>query len=501
MTVAGTRTITHWIDGRATDPDPDGRRLTLVDPAAGTPAAEVELAAAEVVDRAVTTAAAAFPAWSARPPARRAAVLKGFAEILGRRRAELEELIVAEQGKTRADAAGEVARGLETVELATGAPQLLTGRFGAEVSGGVDTYSLRQPLGVCAAITPFNFPVMIPLYMLSLALACGNTVVLKPSEHVPSAAVLLAEALTEAGLPGGAFSVVHGDAEAVDALLEHPGVAAVSFVGSTPVARHVYQQSAATGKRVQALGGAKNHAVVLPDAALDATADALVSAAYGAAGQRCMAVTVAVAVEPIGDELVGRLAERASALRIGPGADPASDLGPLITARARERVASLIERGVGVGAVLVLDGRGATVDASPDGHWIGPTLFDHVTPELELYREEIFGPVLVVVRVPDLDAALALLHASPVGNGSAVFTDSGAAARRFATEAPTGTVGVNVPIPFPVSHFGFGGWKASRLGDHGLNADAVGFYTREKVITQRWLAPTGVDLGFARSGR
>jgi malonate-semialdehyde dehydrogenase (acetylating)/methylmalonate-semialdehyde dehydrogenase len=439
------------------------------------------------IDLAVESARAAFPAWRATTPLRRARILMRFRDLLERHQDEMAAVITQEHGKTLPDAAGSVQRGLEVVEFATGIPHLLKGEHAEDVGQGVDSYSVRQPLGVCVGITPFNFPIMCPLWMMPMALACGNTFVLKPSEKDPSASMLAARLLTDAGLPDGVLSVVHGDRQAVDALLTHPTVAAVSFVGSTPVARHVYETATAHGKRVQALGGAKNHAVVLPDADLDGAADALIGAAYGSAGERCMAISAVVAVGAAGDAIVARLRERAAALRVGPGDRAGVEMGPLITAAHRERVEQFVNAGEREGAALVLDGRGLTVAGHTGGHFLGPTLFDHVTREMSIYREEIFGPVLVVLRVDHLDEAIALVNDNPYGNGTAVFTQSGAAARRFSNEIQVGMVGINVPIPVPMAFFSFGGWKSSLFGDlHVHGPDAVRFYTRTKVITSRW---------------
>ncbi len=426
-------------------------------------------------------------------------MLFALREIVNARRGELAAAITAEHGKVLDDAAGEVQRGLEVIEYACGIPTLLRSGFSENVSTGVDSYSIRQPLGVVAVISPFNFPAMVPLWFVPIALACGNAVVLKPSEKDPSAAVLLARWAVEAGLPDGVFNVVHGDKEAVDALLDHPDIAAVSFVGSTPVARYVYQRGTTAGKRVQALGGAKNHMVVLPDADLDLAADAAVSAGFGSAGERCMAISVVVAVDPVGDELVSKIAERMAEIRTGDGRDPSCGMGPLITAAHRDRVAGYLDAGVAAGAKLVVDGRSVTPVGAPAGFWLGPTLFDQVGTEMSVYTDEIFGPVLSVLRVDSYDAALALVNASRYGNGTAIFTNDGGAARRYANEVTVGMVGVNVPIPVPMAYFSFGGWKASLFGDtHAHGAEGVHFFTRGKVVTSRWLDPShgGVTLGF-----
>ncbi len=426
-------------------------------------------------------------------------MLFGYRELLHHHRDEIARLITAEHGKVHADALGEVARGTEVVEFACGMPQLLKGAASHEVSTGVDVREIRQPLGVVAGITPFNFPAMVPLWMFPIAIACGNAFVLKPSEKDPSAALRVAELMAEAGLPPGVLNVVNGDKVAVDRLLEHPDVAAVSFVGSTPIARYVYETGTRNGKRVQALGGAKNHMVVLPDADLDAAADAAVSAAFGSAGERCMAVSVVVAVGNIGDKLAQRIAGRARSLRIGHGEDPTSEMGPLITSEHRDRVARYLPDAREQGAEVVVDGSDSTVDLPGEGHFLGASLLDRVTPEMSAYTDEIFGPVLSMVRASTYDEAMRLVNAGPWGNGAAVFTSDGAAARRFERDVQAGMVGVNVPIPVPVAYHSFGGWKASLFGDtHVYGAEGVHFYTRGKVITTRWLAPHGggLDLAF-----
>jgi malonate-semialdehyde dehydrogenase (acetylating)/methylmalonate-semialdehyde dehydrogenase len=413
-----------------------------------------------------------------------------FRELIRSHTDELAALISAEHGKVISDAAGEVARGLEVVEFACGLPHLLKGSYSENVSTRVDAYSIRQPLGVAAGITPFNFPAMVPMWMFPIAIACGNAFVLKPSEKDPSASVLLAGLLAEAGLPDGVFSVVHGDAVAVNALLTHPGVAAVSFVGSTPVARHVYETAAAAGKRVQSLGGAKNHMVVLADADLDNAADAAVSAGFGSAGERCMAVSVVVAADQVADELVGKIADRVGRLRVGPASDGSAEMGPLVTRPHRDRVAGYLDAGVRDGAVLAVDGRAHPVSGDPGGFWLGPSVLDHVTPQMSCYTDEIFGPVLSVVRVPSPDAALELVNANPYGNGVAVFTAAGGAARRFVSEVTVGMVGVNVPIPVPMAYYSFGGWKQSLFGDtHMHGTEGVHFSTRGKAVTSRWPEP------------
>ena len=479
-------TVPFWIDGRhhaARGP----RSGTVTNSATGEVVRTVAFANAADVDAAVGSARRAFPAWRATTPMRRARILMRFRDLLDRRQGDLAAVITEEHGKTLSDAAGSVQRGLEVVEFATGIPHLLKGEHSEDVGAGVDSHTVRQPLGVCAGITPFNFPIMCPMWMAPVALACGNTFVLKPSEKDPSASMLAAELLKEAGLPDGVFNVVHGDKDAVDALLAHPDVAAVSFVGSTPVARYVYEAGCAQGKRVQSLGGAKNHAVVLPDADLDATADALIGAAYGSAGERCMAISAVVAVGEAGDALVPRLAARAAALAVGPGDRAGVDMGPLITPAHAERVSGYIDAGEREGATLVIDGRGVEVEGHAGGHFVGPTLFDHVTRDMSIYRDEIFGPVLVVVRAGSHTEAIEIVNRNSYGNGTAVFTRSGAAARRFTNEIQVGMVGVNVPIPVPMAFFSFGGWKSSLFGDlHVHGPDGVKFYTRAKVITSRW---------------
>ncbi|MDQ1521522.1 MAG: malonate-semialdehyde dehydrogenase (acetylating) / methylmalonate-semialdehyde dehydrogenase, partial [Actinomycetota bacterium] len=471
----------------------------VTNPATGEVTGHVMLASGADVDVVVRRARAAFDAWRDVPINRRARVLFAFRELLEARSHDLARAITAEHGKVVADALGEVARGAEVVEFACGIPSLLAGRYSEQVASGVDTWSVRQPVGVAAGITPFNFPAMVPLWMHPIAIACGNAFVLKPSERDPSASLLVAEMWAEAGLPEGVFSVVHGDAEAVDALLTHPGVAAVSFVGSTAVARHVYETAANAGKRVQALGGAKNHMIVLPDADLDVAADAAVSAGYGSAGERCMAISVVVAVDPIGDDLVTRIRERAAALAVGDGTDPANDMGPLVTAVHRDRVVGYVDAGVDEGADLVLDGRNPNVAGREDGFWLGPCLFDHVAPTMSIYRDEIFGPVLSVVRAGSYEDAVRLVNENAYGNGVALFTRDGGAARRFQREIEAGMVGVNVPIPVPMACYSFGGWGQSMFGDtHVHGQEGVHFYTRGKVVTARWGDPAtrGPDLGF-----
>ena len=491
------RRITHWIDGKPFAGSGD-RVGEVFDPALGVVAAEVDYASPGVVDEAVAAASRAFDTWRSSSLSQRSKVLFAFRELVAAHSDELADLVTAEHGKVVADAAGEVQRGLEVVEFACGIPHLLKGGFSENVSTRVDSYSLRQPLGVVGVISPFNFPAMVPMWFFPIAIACGNTVVLKPSEKDPSAAVLMAELWAQAGLPGGVFNVVHGDRVAVDRLLSHPDVAAVSFVGSTPVARHVYETGTSHGKRVQALGGAKNHMVVLPDADLDLAADAAVNAGFGSAGERCMAISAVVAVDPVGDDLVARIAERMAGLRTGDGRR-GCDMGPLVTAAHRDRVASYLTAGASAGAMLVVDGRAVEPDGAAEGFWLGPSLFDHVDPSMSVYTDEIFGPVLSVVRAPSYDAALELVNANPYGNGTAIFTNDGGAARRFQNEAQIGMIGINVPIPVPMAYYSFGGWKSSLFGDsHAHGTEGVHFYTRGKVVTARWLDPShgGVDLGF-----
>ncbi|MFG1851050.1 CoA-acylating methylmalonate-semialdehyde dehydrogenase [Actinomadura geliboluensis] len=478
------RSIQHRIGGV---PVGGSTAAPVHDPATGQQTGEVVLGRRAEVDAAVGAAARAFATWREVSLTRRARIMFALRDLLERHEDELARLITAEHGKVLDDARGEVVRGREVVEFACGIPQLLKGEYSDQVSTGVDAFSFREPLGVCAGIVPFNFPVMVPLWMHPIAIACGNAFVLKPSERVPSASNLVAELYAEAGLPDGVFNVLHGDAETADALLAHPGVAAVSFVGSTPVARHVHEAASAAGKRVQALGGAKNHAVVLPDADLDLAADQITAAAYGSAGQRCMAISVAVAVGDAADPLIERLADRARAITVGPGADPASEMGPLISAAARERVGGRVADAERAGAKLVVDGR----DLPGPGFFVGPCLLDGVTTDMPAYTEEIFGPVLAVLRAETLDEAVALVNANPYGNGTAVFTSSGAAARRFQRSVHVGMIGINVPVPVPMAFYSFGGWKASLFGDtHVHGPEGVRFYTRAKAVTSRWPEPS-----------
>ncbi len=488
-----TEIIPHFVAGRRVAGS--ARTAPVFDPATGRQTAAVALASAAEVREAVEAAAAAFPAWAETTPLRRARILNKFLRILEERGDELAAIITAEHGKVHSDALGEIQRGIEVVEFATSAPQLLKTDMTENVGTRIDSHSLRQPLGVVAGITPFNFPAMVPMWMFPVALACGNTFVLKPSERDPSAALLLADWLKEAGLPDGVFNVVNGDKEAVDALLTDPDVQAVSFVGSTPIARYVYETATKTGKRAQALGGAKNHMIVMPDADMDQVVDALMGAAYGSAGERCMAISVAVPVgEKTADELIARLTPRVRALKVGPGTDPESEMGPLVTAQHLAKVSAYVDAGVAEGAKLVVDGRGLKLQGYEGGYFIGGTLFDDVTPDMKIYKEEIFGPVLAVVRAPDYATAAKLVNDHEFGNGTAIFTRDGDAAREFAHSIKVGMVGINVPIPVPMAFHSFGGWKASLFGDHHMHGpEGVRFYTKLKTITSRW--PTGIRAG------
>ncbi|MFI1156556.1 CoA-acylating methylmalonate-semialdehyde dehydrogenase [Streptomyces sioyaensis] len=492
------KTLNHWIGGKPVE-GVSGNFGPVYNPATGAQEKQVAFASADEVDAAVRAAKEAFASWGTSSLAKRTSVLFKYRELIDAHREEIARLITAEHGKVHSDALGEVARGLEIIELACGIPEKLKGELSTQVSTRVDVAAIRQSLGVVAGITPFNFPAMVPMWMFPLAIACGNTFVLKPSEKVPSAAFKLAELAAEAGLPDGVLNIVNGDKVAVDAILEHPDIAAVSFVGSTPIARYIHTTGTANGKRVQALGGAKNHMLVLPDADLDLAADSAINAAYGSAGERCMAISVVVAVGETADPLIGKIKERADKLRIGPGDDPASEMGPLITKVHRDKVASYVTGAAAQGADVVIDGTGYTVEGYEDGHWLGISLLDHVTPEMDAYRDEIFGPVLSVVRVATYDEAIALMNGSPWGNGTAIFTRDGGAARRFQLEVEAGMVGVNVPIPVPVGYHSFGGWKDSLFGDHHIYGnDGVHFYTRGKVVTTRWPDPSdgGINLGF-----
>jgi malonate-semialdehyde dehydrogenase (acetylating)/methylmalonate-semialdehyde dehydrogenase len=498
-TVMPTPTVLPlWIAGKEVR-STSGRAGDVFDPASGEVIRRAPFASAEEVGRAVAAAKAALPAWREATPLRRARILARFRELIEANRDDLARLISQEHGKTLPDAAGSLQRGIEVVEFATGAPHLLKGEQAEDVARGIDSYNLSQPVGVCAGITPFNIPAMVPMWMFPLAIACGNAFVLKPSEKDPSAALFCARLLQEAGLPDGVFNVVHGDKAAVDALLAHPGLAAVSFVGSTPVARAIYEAGTRAGKRVQALGGAKNHMVVLPDADLDLAADAAVSAGYGSTGQRCMAISVVVAVGDAADRLVPRIRERVRRLKVAPGNEPGAEMGPLVTRDSLSRVLSYVERGLAEGADLVEDGRALRVPGHEDGFFLGPCLFDRVRPGMAVYQDEIFGPVLCVVRADSYDEALALVNASPYANGVAVFTNDGGAARRFQHEVQVGMVSVNVPIPVPMAYYSFGGWKQSLFGDaHVHGREGIHFYTRGKVVTSRWPDPKhrGVNLGF-----
>jgi malonate-semialdehyde dehydrogenase (acetylating)/methylmalonate-semialdehyde dehydrogenase len=471
-----------WIDGKAADPS--GRFGEVYNPATGQVTKRVPLCDEKVIDEAVRAAARAFPAWRDTPPLRRARIMQRFLDLLQKNQKALAAIVTEEHGKTLPDAMGSVQRGIEVVEFACGIPHLLKGEYSENVGTQVDTHTVRQPVGVCAGITPFNFPVMVPLWMFPMAIACGNTFILKPSEKVPSASVRMAELFREAGLPDGVFNVVHGDKVAVDALLKNENVNAISFVGSTPIAKYIYETCAKGGKRVQALGGAKNHAVVLPDADLEFAADALIGAAYGSAGERCMAISAVVAVGSSGDPLIRLLEQKAKAIKIGPGDKDGVDMGPLVTREHRDKVLSFVNTGKAEGAKVVLDGSQAPVK---EGYFLGATLFDHVKPSMEVYKNEIFGPVLVVLRAESLEEAISLINKNPYANGTAIFTESGGAARRFENEIQVGMVGINVPIPVPVAFYSFGGWKNSLFGDlHVHGAEGVKFYTRTKVVTTRW---------------
>ena len=489
--------ITHWINGRHWA-GMAARSGEVFDPATGEPSAHVDFADRDTLDAAVAAAKAAFPGWRDTSLTARTQVLFAFRELLNANKQELAAIITAEHGKVLSDALGEVTRGQEVVEFACGLGHLLKGGFSEQVSGGVDVHSVRQPLGVVGIISPFNFPAMVPMWFFPVAIAAGNTVVLKPSEKDPSAAMFIAQLWKDAGLPDGVFNVVHGDKEAVDGLLDHGDVKSISFVGSTAIAKYVYERGTANGKRVQALGGAKNHMLVLPDADLDLAADQAINAGFGSAGERCMAISVVLAVAPIGDELVRRIAARMPALRVGDGRR-GCDMGPLVTSAHRDKVRGYVDAGVAAGATLVVDGRDIVVDGASSGFWLGPTLFDHVTTEMPIYTDEIFGPVLSVVRVPSYEAGVQLINDHPYGNGTAIFTNDGGAARRFQHEVEVGMIGINVPIPVPMAYYSFGGWKASLFGDsHAHGTEGVHFFTRGKVVTSRWLDPShgGINLGF-----
>ncbi|MBI4207676.1 MAG: CoA-acylating methylmalonate-semialdehyde dehydrogenase [Betaproteobacteria bacterium] len=479
-------TVSLWVNGRK-QATASSRLGEVTNPATGAVTRRVPFCNRADIDAAVAAAQAAFPKWRDTPPLRRARVMQKFLQLLQANQKDLARLVSEEHGKTLPDATGSVQRGIEVVEFACGVPHLLKGEYSEDVGTGVDCHTVRQPVGVCAGITPFNFPVMVPLWMFPVAIACGNTFVLKPSEKVPSASMRMAELAKDAGLPDGVLNVVHGDKEAVDAILNHPGINAVSFVGSTPIAKYIYETCAKNGKRVQALGGAKNHAVVLPDADLEFAADALIGAAYGSAGERCMAISAVVAVGAAADPLVALLRKKAEAIVIGAGDKEGVDMGPLVTRQHRDKVTGYIDQGVKEGAKLVVDGRGQKVPGYEGGFFLGTTLFDHVTPEMKIYQDEIFGPVLAVLRAKTLEDGIALVNRNPYANGTAIFTESGGAARRFENEIQVGMVGVNVPIPVPVAFFSFGGWKNSLFGDlHVHGVEGVKFYTRTKVITSRW---------------
>src|SRR5258706_8381844 len=493
--------ISHWIAGKVIEGN-SGRSGVVWDPATGAQQGAVDLASASEVDHAVAVAKAAFPAWRATNLSGRAEVMFQMRELVDANRKEIASLISKEHGKVLGDALGEVARGLENIEFACGIPNLLKGGYSEQASTGVDVYSIKQPLGVVAGITPFNFPGMVPMWMFANALACGNTFILKPSEKDPSTSMLIGDLLKQAGLPDGCFNVINGDKVAVDRILEHPDIAAVSFVGSTPIAKYIYETGTRNGKRVQALGGAKNHMLVLPDADLDMAADAAVSAAYGSAGERCMAISVVVAVGSIADPLVDAIAARLPKIKIGPGTDPASEMGPLITREHRDKVASYLDSGPNQGAELVVDGREHELYRTGNGFFLGVSLLDRVAPEMDCYRNEIFGPVLEVIRVPTYADAMALLDANPYANGTAIFTRDGGAARQFQFDVNVGMVGINVPIPVPVAYYSFGGWKASLFGDlHMYGPEGIQFYSRAKIVTSRWPDPgtSKVDLGFPRT--
>jgi malonate-semialdehyde dehydrogenase (acetylating)/methylmalonate-semialdehyde dehydrogenase len=495
---AAVKPVNHWIGGKRYE-GRSGRSGAVYNPATGRQTGAVDFATAEEVDEAVHAARLAFPAWRSMSLAKRADLFFRIRELVHDNLKELAKILTAEHGKVLSDATGEVTRGLEVIEFCCGIPHLLKGGMSEQASTGIDVYSIRQPLGVVAGITPFNFPAMVPMWMWAPALACGNTFVLKPSEKDPSASIFTAELLKEAGVPDGVFNVVHGDKVAVDALLGHPGISAISFVGSTPIAKYVYETATATGKRCQALGGAKNHMIVLPDADVDMAADAAVSAGYGSAGERCMAVSMVVAVGDVADELVDAIKARIPNVRVGDGMESSSEMGPLITREHRDRVASYVEKAPGEGATVVVDGRGSAPD---DGFFLGPSLVDNVTPEMDNYRDEIFGPVLGVTRVGSYDEAVRLVNENPYGNGTAIFTRDGGVARRFQFEVEAGMVGINVPIPVPVAYYSFGGWKNSLFGDrHIYGPEGIDFYTRSKVVTSRWPDPatSKVDLGFPQT--
>jgi malonate-semialdehyde dehydrogenase (acetylating) / methylmalonate-semialdehyde dehydrogenase len=494
-------TVPHWIGGGRVA-GTSGRRGPVFDPATGQVAREVDFASAEEVDKAVAAARAAFPAWRATSLSKRTEIMFRIRNLVEQHRHDLARHLTAEHGKVPSDALGEIARGLENLEFATGVPHLMKGAYSEQVSSGVDVYQIRQPLGVVAGITPFNFPAMVPMWMFANAIACGNTFILKPSEKDPSASIYMAELLAEAGVPAGVFNVVHGDKVAVDRILEHPDIAAVSFVGSTPIARYIYETGTKHGKRVQALGGAKNHMIVLPDADIEMAADAAVSASYGSSGERCMAVATVVAVGTVADPLVDAIAARLPKIKVGPGTDPSAEMGPLVTKQHRDKVASYLDLAKIQGATVVEDGRKHPLYKESEGFFLGASLIDDVAPGMDCYSEEIFGPVLTVTRVATYDDALQLVNDNPYGNGTAIFTRDGGAARQYQFDVNVGMVGINVPIPVPVAYYSFGGWKASLFGDlHMYGPEGIQFYTRAKVITSRWPDPgtSKVDLGFPRT--
>ena len=493
--------IGHYIGGKHV-PGESGRTGPVFDPATGEQTHEVDFADPSEVDKAVESARETFASWRATSLSKRAEIMFRIRELLEARKTDVAKILTSQHGKVLSDAIGEVQRGLENVEFATGIPNLLKGEYSEQVSTGIDVYSIRQPLGVVAGITPFNFPAMVPIWMCANAIACGNTFLLKPSEKDPGASLALADLFAEAGLPDGVFNVIQGDRVAVDGILEHPDIRAVSFVGSTPIARHIYTTGTANGKRVQALAGAKNHMIVLPDADVDMVADAAVSAGYGSAGERCMAISVLTSVGPIADTVVGAIAERIPDVKVGPGMDPESEMGPLITREHRDKVASYLDSGAAQGAHVVADGREHPLYTDSPGFFLAPSLIDHVTPDMDAYKDEIFGPVLAVTRVETYDKAVELVNRNPWGNGVALFTRDGGAARQFTFEVEAGMVGINVPIPVPVSYYSFGGWKSSLFGDnHMYGPEGVQFFTRGKVVTQRWPDPatSKVDLGFPRT--
>ncbi len=492
-----TARITHWING-AEWAGSEERSGDVYDPATGQVSAKVDFASRTTLDAAVAAAKAAFPAWRDTSLTKRTQIMFAFREILNARKGEVAALITAEHGKVLSDALGEVTRGQEVVEFACGLGQLMKGGFSEQVSTGIDVYSIRQPLGVVGIISPFNFPAMVPMWFFPVAIAAGNTVIIKPSEKDPSASMLMAQMWKQAGLPDGVFNVVHGDKEAVDGLLEHPDVKSISFVGSTPIAKYIYETGTRHGKRVQALAGAKNHMLVLPDADLDLAADQAVNAGFGSAGERCMAISVVLAMDTVADALVAKIAERMPALRTGDGRR-GCDMGPLVTGVHRDKVAAYVEAGVKAGATLVVDGRNPVVDGEPGGFWLGPTLFDNVRTDMTIYTDEIFGPVLSVVRIHSFEEGVDLINRHEYGNGTAIFTNDGGAARRFQNEVQVGMIGINVPIPVPVAYYSFGGWKASLFGDtHAHGVEGFHFFTRGKVVTSRWLDPShgGINLGF-----